>query len=204
MNRKYLGIIIIAAGLLLLAGIVYIIFFHKFAPPAAETPPISEEKATAAPAKPQPTATVPPTPVVSIEPTAPAKKEMTTEDLGRLAALFAERFGSFSNHSNYGNIDDLRIFMSDKMKVWADNYITEAIARGGETNIYYGITTKAIIETVKQFDETGGRAEVLVKTRRREAAGATSNASYFEQDILISFVKERGAWKVNSAYWQAK
>jgi hypothetical protein len=129
-------------------------------------------------------------------------KSVKKDDLKRMAGLFAERFGSYSNQSDYSNINDLKIFMSRKMCVWADNYVTEQ-KKSGLTAIYYGITTKSVSEEVKNFDEDSGLAVILVSTRRREANGTTNNVSnIFNQNILINFIKENGIWKVDSASWQ--
>ena len=206
MDKKYFGMIIIIIALVLLVGIIYTVFFYKFpSTPAEKAAPVSEEKATStSSAANQPASSVEQPAIINIESKPLGKAELQQEDLKRLASSFAERFGSFSNHSNYGNIQDLKLFMSSKMKVWADKYITEAIARAADTSIYYGITTKAIAADVKQFDDNADRAEILVKTKRRESTGVTSNSSGFYQDIFINFAKENGAWKVDSAYWQAK
>lgn len=206
MNRKYIGIIAIAASLLLLIGIIYIIFFHKFKQPEEEQAATVEEKQTLpAPAVGEQLSLPPEQPAaINIEKPKLSEIDVIKDDLKRMAFSFAERFGSFSNHSNYGNINDLKLFMSSKMKDWADKYVEEAIARGGDSTIYYGITTKAIAAEIKIFDDDEGRAEIFVKTKRREATGATGNAASFYQDVLIAFVKEGGAWKVNSAYWQGK
>lgn len=209
MNRKLIGILIITSGLIMLVGIVYVIFFHDFSPEEPErqeevpeisiTPPIQEEF------------------IQEEIPTQPAKQEITTpkekpitqravsqKDLERIAASFAERFGSYSNQSNFRNLTDLKIYMSARMKSWVDNYVKTARAKGSTTDIYYGITTKAMTQEVKSFDDDLGEAEILVKTQRREAIGTTANASTFYQDILVNFIKEKGMWKVDNAYWQDK
>ncbi len=130
------------------------------------------------------------------------KETVSEDDLKRLAASFAERFGSFSNQSNFRNIIDLRLFMSKEMLVWANEYVNEKRLTT-PSDIYYGISTKAVFTKMKNFDDSLGRALVLVKTRRREAVGTTDNTSkIFDQDILIEFVKEGGQWKVRSARWQ--
>ena len=122
--------------------------------------------------------------------------------MARLASAFAERFGSFSNQSDYGNIRDLEIFMTAKLKAWADNYITEARARANQTAIYYGIVTKAISTEVKQFDADTGQAEILVRTQRRESAGVSGNSSTFYQDISLKYAREQGVWRVDGVNWQ--
>ncbi|MBU4455396.1 hypothetical protein KJ586_02715 [Patescibacteria group bacterium] len=123
--------------------------------------------------------------------------------LMRMAAAFAERFGSFSNQANYGNISDLKIFMSAKMRAWADDFVAREKAKKAETVVYSGITTKALYQEVKEFDEPAGLAEISVKTQRREMTGDTEAAAFY-QDIVIKFVKEKGEWKVDSAEWQGR
>ena len=201
MGRRIWGIIIVILSLALIAGIVYIIFFYKFSP-AAE--PVVIEPAT------QPaivaTTSVPAEPLATnVQPVSPLKKsEVSGDDLARMASAFAERFGSFSNQSDYGNIRDLLIFMTATMKNWADNYISDARSKKGDTSIYYGIVTKAIAATINRFDGDAGQAEILVRTQRRESAGASSNSSTFYQDIIIKFLRENGVWRVDGIYWQEK
>jgi hypothetical protein len=133
------------------------------------------------------------------------KKEFNKDDLMRLAASFAERFGSYSNQSNHRNIYDTEIFMSKKMLVWASSYLAEPAATSSISDAYYGITTKAIAKEVKDIDDSAGLATVLVHTRRQEASGTTGNVSRaFNQNIVIKLVKENNSWKVDSAVWQNK
>ena len=201
MGRRIWGIIIVILSLALIAGIVYVIFFYKFSP-AAE--PVVIEPAT------QPaivaTTSVPAEPLATnVQPVSPLKKsEVSGDDLARMASAFAERFGSFSNQSDYGNIRDLLIFMTATMKNWADNYISDARSKKGDTSIYYGIVTKAIAATINRFDGDAGQAEILVRTQRRESAGASGNSSTFYQDIIIKFLRENGVWRVDGIYWQEK
>ena len=140
--------------------------------------------------------------VVSSEKTT-VEAVVTASVLERMASSFAERFGSFSNQSNYSNVLDLRMFMTEKMKAWAENYVEKNKKNSVASDIYFGVTTKAVSSNTETFDEDKGEAIILVKTRRREATGTTNNSSkIYNQDILISFVKEDEAWKVDSAYWQ--
>ena len=201
MNKRLLGILIIAIGLIVLVGIVYFIFIYKFSQPEEQTQPTtsnqSSEQQTSQNTE-QPAATTSRINIIS-----PVKKTAVGEsDLKRMAAAFSERFGSYSNQSDYGNVRDLKIFMSSRMQAWADNYISQAIAKKAETNIYYGITTKAIAGETRNYDSDLGQAEILVKTQRREATGTTANASSFYQEIIVKFIHENGVWKVDGAFWQ--
>ena len=129
--------------------------------------------------------------------------QVNKKDLVRIADSFSERFGTYSNQSNFGNISSLKIFMSLKMKKWSDNFIKEQKEKQYDTAIYYGITTKVAASKVMDFDDDLGFASILVSTRRREATGTMNNYSnIFPQDILIAFTMEDGAWKVDSAFWR--
>ena len=141
---------------------------------------------------------VEPTPVNNLAEATPAG----SESLKRMALSFAERFGSYSNHSNYSNINDLKVFMTKEMQVWADKLVLDMKAKKSQSDIYYGITTKAVLAQEKKFDDDLGQAEFLVKTQRRVSTGDMGNMSITYQDILISFTKESGAWKVNQAVWK--
>jgi len=201
MDRKVWGIIIVFTALAIIAGIVYVIFFYQFSSPAEPVvePPVVEQPITA----PEPVAEQPTQLETTVQPTPQAKKaEVAAEDLARMASAFAERFGSYSNQSDYGNIRDLQIFMTSTMKNWAENYINDARARKTQTTIYYGIVTKAIAGEVKQFDADTGQAEILVKTQRRESAGVTGNSRTFYQDIIIKYAREQGVWLLDGIYWQ--
>jgi len=205
MNKKLIGIAIIGSGLIIIVGIIYIIFFYDFTRP--EEISHSQEQAQqieTTPAQEQAQGLPTTKPVIIARPSQPSKTEVSQDDLIRMAAAFTERFGSYSNQSDYGNIRDLKIFMTLKMQDWAEDFIEQARVRETEAKIYYGITTKAITQIVKQFDQTAGQAEILVKTQRREAVGTTSNVTTFYQDIIIKFVREKGIWKVDDAYWQGK
>lgn len=197
-SRKYIGIVIIFLGLAALAVIIYFLFFYKIKDvepvvteqiqeiPKVIPKTVSEEKKEEKKA------------VIVTMP----KREFGEIDLKILAASFAERFGSFSNQADFGNIRDLKILMSQKMVDWADTFIQSEISKKNSSSIYYGVTTKAVFENVKEFNANQGTASVLVSTQRKESTGTTNNSTRFAQDILLNFVRKNGAWKVDSAYWQ--
>jgi len=135
----------------------------------------------------------------------PVKKKFGKEEVAGLAASFAERYGSYSNQANFRNITDLKMFMTRKMQIWADSYLSEQRAASSSTNIYYGIITKAVAKEIKEYDEDSGQASILVHTRRQEAIGSTSNISNtFNQDIIIDLLKENDIWKIDNAKWENK
>lgn len=139
-----------------------------------------------------------------LRPSRSGNKEVasTKSDLARIATSFAERFGTYSNQSNFSNITSLKIFMSKEMKKWADQYISAQKKAAPDSAIYYGMNTKVAATETGDLDEGKGSANILVITRRREAIGTTGNLSdVFTQNIRIDFVKEDGSWKVDKAIW---
>jgi len=206
MNKKLIGTLIVILSLIIIGGIIYFLFFSNIfgggEKTENETPkqttPVIDTTVKEKPLEITPTIKENKQITINVE-----SKSMNKEMLAQVATSFAERFGSYSNQSNYSNINDLKIFMSQKMSDWADNYIKENRAKNQANDIYYGITTKSVSSEVKVFDDDLSKATILIKTRRREALGTTNNVSKtYNQDILITFVKEKGAWKVDSAYWQ--
>lgn len=199
-KRKLIKILIIAIILILLFAVIYFLFFYQAGPKMMEKikQPGETEQQASNNQLPAPDNTAGGKAVIKNK----IKEDKIDETaLMRMAAAFVERFGSFSNQSNYGNISDLKIFMSAKMQAWADDFIAREKRKKAETAVYAGVTTKALYQEVKEFDEPGGRAEISVKTQRRETAGDTEAAAFY-QDIVIKFVKEKGEWKVDSAEWQ--
>jgi len=128
------------------------------------------------------------------------KSEFTETDLRKLASSFAERFGSYSNQSQYDNIKDLKLFMSEDMRAWAENYLEEQ--RNKEySGSYYGISTKSVTAKVQKFNPEAGEAKVLVQTQRIESEeGKEDKRTY--RDIVLDFIKQDRSWKVDKAKWQ--
>ncbi|MEK7158054.1 MAG: hypothetical protein AAB733_00570 [Patescibacteria group bacterium] len=120
------------------------------------------------------------------------------------SALFAERFGSYSNNPEtaYDNIRDLTVFMTSSMQKWSEQFISGELAVSSNPGIYYGISTEARAASLLTLDENGGTASVLVSTQRRETKGEPSVTSTFNQDLELTFVKEDSFWRVNQATWK--
>jgi len=205
MNRKIVGIIIIIIGLILLIGFIYFMFFYN----SQELPKNAEEASNNA-NLPETTETITLPEkngaIVNISQPAAATttpEEKLKEDLKRQSSSFAERFGSFSNQSNYGNLEDLKIFMSAKMQAWSENYISREREINIDSSIYFGVITKSISSEIKKFDENSGTAEILVSTKKSETKGRENIANYY-QNIILKFIKEKEVWKVDEANWQEK
>ncbi len=140
--------------------------------------------------------------VYTFDEEAESKREWGEEDFKQVARSFAERFGSYSNQSNYSNIEDLEVFMSSKMKNWAKKYVNDLRTNSSYSGEFYGITAKALVEPeVLKFESGKSPVEILIKTQREESVGNELPRS-FKQDINIRFIKEGGEWLVDSAVWK--
>lgn len=188
-NRKKIGILIIFIGLVFLVVFVYFMFFaggdEKIIAPATE-----ERDDKVVEIKDQPK--------VVFEAKQLSEEEVVQMDLKRMSMVFVEIFGSYSNQSDFGNIKDSKVFMSDKMKKWADDFINDSRIKKDDAAVYSGMVTKAISQEVKSFSDDS--AEISVSAQRKEIKENKENIFY--QNILVDFVKEGEEWKVDNAVWQ--
>ena len=119
------------------------------------------------------------------------------------ATSFAERFGSYSNQSDYKNFAELDVFMTNTLSKWVNTtYIPQLKKKNSDTNIYYAIETKAISTQIQKMDETTGKSDVLIKTQRQEFNKTITNPRVFYQNILLNLIKQDNQWKVDGVYWQ--
>lgn len=138
----------------------------------------------------------------------PAEEEPDPEkpdprvNVQRLAASFAERYGSFSNQGDFENLKELRVFMTDSMKREVDAYIAEASSATSGSAAYFGTTTRSLSSTITRFNEEGGSATVVVNTQRQEVSSSGTEVYY--QEIEIDFILSGEVWEVDSAEWQER
>jgi hypothetical protein len=139
-----------------------------------------------------------------IEPIQPRQQKQMTENekenafLIKTANAFVERYGSYSNQSNYENLRDLFYFMAkdfrqeSEAKVNANRYVKK--------EIYYGVTTYVLDSDIKQ--KSGDECLVEIKTQRQEFFGGEQNNKTSYKNVIVGLEKESGVWKVNSVNWQ--
>lgn len=181
---------------LLIAAAVLWWLMRPVAPSVVETP-VTNSAPVVLPTTDAPTETTPvvETPVA----TAPADGRSA---LSRMAAMFAERFGSFSNAGDYENILDLRPFMSDSMARWAEGYVADARAARVGVQPYFGVTTRTLAVSFGDYDETTGRATATVRTQRRASDNQGVERIYY-QNLNLRFVRQADTWKADFAAWDS-
>lgn len=209
MNKRTIKIILLSLFIiLLLAAIIYFFWFFKFPgtvipqakPPAVETADNQSglTSATSTPIVKQ----------VEIPKTTTAQKatdeEVAKMTLVKMASSFAERLGSYSNQENYANIINLKIFMTVSMQKWADSYVAAAKKANPYSGYYEGLTTHAVTSEIKNFDNVGGTADILIHTQKVQLTATSTNNASYNEDLMVTFVKENGQWKVDNAKWMNK
>lgn len=205
MNRRW-GIVIILFGLIMLLLIVYFIFFYNFNPQETIVNENTPAPAAVGKLKIEPTPvknTIGTTTEIKNKPQPVSGAEANKLTVKRLAVSFAERYGSFSSQSDYGNIKDLEIFMTEKLNQHFAELLAQLRTNRQDYNTYTGITTKALSSELKSYTDKD-EAEVLVHTRRRQVTTATQKDETFFQDILIKFVFDNNSWKADYVAWQEK
>jgi|WetSurMetagenome_2_1015567.scaffolds.fasta_scaffold15405_5 hypothetical protein len=195
-KRTIVITILIFIIILLLAGIIYFLFMLKSpatVPSAVVNTPANNNLSAAA------------TTTVKQSTPIPNAKPATTEEqnkfyLEKVADAFAERLGSYSNQANFSNISDLKVYMTASMQSWADKYIATN-QKNPYSGVYQGVTTRAISTEIKDYNDTAGKADILVHTQKLSVNG-TSNPVTTNQDITITFVKQNSKWLVDNAKWK--
>ncbi|MBI5135062.1 hypothetical protein HZA86_02415 [Candidatus Uhrbacteria bacterium] len=149
------------------------------------------------------TSTPPPAPPTTPTPVIDRTQRVergTNDELLSIAYSFASVYGSFSSTGGFENLERLRFLMSKNMNAWADQLIKDRKPTPtGSADLYYGMATTTLSAAIKQ--QQSDRTVIFVQTQRKETRGVLSNARYLLEDLTITFVREEGLWKVESAVW---
>ncbi len=117
----------------------------------------------------------------------------------RLARIFAERYGTFSNRNNFENITNLEPFMSADLKQKQAKFIDKNQNSGIEED-FYGITTTVASMELTHYVESD-TAIAFLQSRRVETK-SDQDPVVFTQNVELTFVREDDSWKVNSLEWK--
>ena len=206
-DRRKMGIIIVVVAAFVIAAIVYFSFFYKkagTATPATETGSLASTSVSGFPTAAVGTTTPGSRPAsgnYNVAAETPHKTD--SDDLGKVAMSFVQRFGTYSTQSDYGNFTDLEIMMTPSMRSWSESYVSD-LKKQQKNNSYYGITTKALTYKVKSYDEKSGQTEIVVSTQRSDSATTIGGGQPYIQDITVELAKENGEWLFDRAVWGDK
>lgn len=125
-----------------------------------------------------------------------------SDAVGRLAMAFVERYGSYSNQSNYGNLENLYPFMTDAYANTTAAFVLAERRKAADASIYFGVTTRATSFTIVTYDEAKDSASFTVVTARQESVGLGANVRRYTQNATVTMTNVSGAWKVSGLAWQ--
>lgn len=117
----------------------------------------------------------------------------------RLANIFTERYGSYTSESEFKNTLELKVYMTDSLEKWVDNYLATQPNQSA-TEVYYSIVTKVISNKIISQDSDSGKVELI--TQRVETTGTEEDTYY--QNIDIELVNNNDIWLVNKITWRDK
>jgi hypothetical protein len=195
MRRLALMIAIAVLGLGFIGFIVwFVILRDPSALPTTEDLGIEQVEAlpAAAPANGTSTTTTP------VAPAAPTPGSEDRETVLGLAKSFAERYGSYSSRSSYGNVRDSLPLMTAAFAERSRQLLASSPAAAGEVP-FTATAARALRADAQAFDAAAGtaRVEVLLQVQELTSEGQQGSVSY--RTMALAMAKEDGAWKVDSA-----
>lgn len=117
-----------------------------------------------------------------------------------LAVLFTERYGSYSSETVGVNVDELALFMTDKEKGAARNYVSQEKAKYARSDVSVSVLTKALSPSITAL-VVGKSATVKVATQRQEQPRG-AEVVVTRPTLALQLVKQGDQWKVDAAVWE--
>lgn len=126
----------------------------------------------------------------------------TLTDSGLLSQVryFVERWGTYSNQSDWQNVRDLKPVLTDDFFNQIYSQYQPMDYDNLDENNYEGYEAKFVSVVWEEQTETEARA--LVTTNRRYLTG--DQLETYPQDIRVTLVKQGGSWLVAEAVWQKR
>ena len=119
------------------------------------------------------------------------------EDASTIARVFVERFGSFSNHGDYENVDAVMDLATESLQVRLNELVDEASSDDG--SVYYGVSTYVLSIDQVEVSDTQEVLEVL--TQREESFETPGNTSVKYQTMQLTMTKVADQWLVDDFQW---
>ena len=189
LNKKLIALIL--SGLILVALIIYFIFIYDFnKSDTPESPNGQQAPAEVISKSPEPLPVVPRT-----------ADNIFRDQAAQLALSFTERYGTSSSQSDFSNLSDLELFMTDELITKTRAFIAAEREKTPNNEDYTGIITKAITSTFNSYDAVAGTADITVSTKRQEQSTNMDVRSY-DQKIKLTMKKINNEWRVDTATWQ--
>jgi len=129
------------------------------------------------------------TPAVKIDPFLQEKDNLTT-----LAKMFIERYGTWSNQSDFSNFTDLYSYMTDGLKTETQNFVLAQQTALKTTSTYYGLTTRVLSLSLANI-VTDTSAEFTANVQQQETK--INQTAALSKKVTLDFLKQGADWRVN-------
>ncbi len=193
-----------AIGIVLLAGAIWFVFFRSTAPDASVVNANTNAAIVVNQGIPANTVSPTTTPTATTNTTTTTNTALSTDDAAaalRVARVFIERYGTYSNRNDFENITNVKPFMTNGLQKESDALIAKSGGSNAKnTDPFYGVTTTVLSVKSEQYSERKA-AQIRVSTQRSEIKG-TNEQRTFVQDVLVNMVYSDGSWKVDAIAWQ--
>lgn len=126
--------------------------------------------------------------------------DATESILRKRVFFFTERLGTYSNQSNFENIKDLKLFMTDNMQKWADNFLDEQ-SKKEYVGSYKGTTTRAISAEFLKLDKENNFAMISVDVQR-VSSDSRGNEKLTKSKLVVDFILVDDRWLVDKINWK--
>lgn len=197
-------LIIIGGSLILLLLSVFIIYpiFRRdpAEQPVAETNTNIVDPSTLTPL-PVDTSTANPTGTTAVESDAPVTTDASQRaEVERLSRLFVERFGSYSNFSNFENITSMEPFMTSTMLAYAQTLkVSESNPTVGQ---YVGVTATVVSLTTTSFSASNtATVSFVINQETQNGLNAPIESAYRDGRLELEYVG--GQWLVDGIFYNS-
>ena len=199
--KRLRNILIVVVIVIVLVAILMLVFRRRTAPAVEAPRPVGANAPTGGlGTAPGTTGTITNVPVTPPPPTISAEERARAE-AQTLATLFVERYGSYSNQSNFQNLEDLLPLMSDSFRAKTERDLEEMRRTTPSPTEYAGVTTRVLSTTEREYDLPRGVAAFRASVQKSDVKG-TAPPTITYPAIDVTLVREGGAWKISSARWQ--
>ncbi len=124
------------------------------------------------------------------------------DELRNFVRNFVERFGTYSNMTDFSSVLSLKSDMVKESQGFVDDYVKDIKRKYPYRSGYYGVTTLAPSVNPINFTLLADRVEVEVSTRRQVTSDSDSDSSVYTQKVEVVAVKQGDEWKIKSIYWK--
>lgn len=120
-------------------------------------------------------------------------------EVERITRMFVERFGSYSNFSNFENITSMEPFMTASMLSYA-NTLKKAEQNSQSVSDYYGVTTTIVSLNTSSFAaEQNATVSFVVQQETQQGLSGEIQSVY--RDGRLELVYRDGGWLVNGLFY---